>query len=68
MPWQNGTGPTGEGRPGRGLGRCGKAKQGKESDTGQHPGKTQDNDTPTGRGAGNGGGRGQGGKKRRGRM
>jgi hypothetical protein len=60
MPGLDGKGPTGEGRPGRGLGRCGSQR----SDVQPRPQIKGETDTNMDRGAGNGGGRG--GRRRRG--
>jgi hypothetical protein len=68
MPGLDGKGPTGEGRPGRGLGRCGKAKQGQRSDIQPRPEIKGETDTNMDRGAGNGGGRGRGRSRGHGRM
>ena len=59
MPGLDGKGPTGEGRPGRGLGRCGKAKQAERSDVQPRPQINGDAETSVDWGAGNGGGRGR---------
>ena len=67
MPGLDGTGPTGEGRPGRGQGRCGKGKQAQRSDTTQRSWMKRNTDTTVGRGAGSGGS-GRGALRRRGRM
>ena len=69
MPGFDRTGPLGEGpRTGRGLGRCGKAKNSRSSDVAPGP-AVRLGDSPTARrGLGRGGGRGRRGGPGRGRM
>jgi len=68
MPGLDGKGPTGEGRPGRGLGRCGKAKQAQRSDIDPRPEIKPETDANIDSDAGRGGGRGRGRSRGRGRM
>ena len=65
MPGFDRTGPAGQGpRTGRGMGKCGRVKRGKEPDSGQSFNASLDTERPMGRGAGRRrgttGGRGQG--------
>jgi hypothetical protein len=68
MPGLDGTGPMGDGRPGRGLGRCSKTRQTQRSDKEQPSGMRPETDASLSRGARTGGGRGRCGSGRRGRM
>ena len=58
MPGLDGTGPMGDGRPGRGLGRCSKTRQTQRSDKEQPSGMRPETDASFGREARRGGGRG----------
>ena len=68
MPGLDGKGPTGEGRPGRGLGRCGKANQAQGSDIDPRSEIKRETDANIDSAAGRGGRRGRGVFRRRGRM